>query len=62
VSTAWRRVEAARRALVEAVRARLGEVLGASESAVNSIVRSAYVDASVSSLLRITPADATAGA
>jgi RNA polymerase sigma-70 factor (ECF subfamily) len=61
-STAWRRVEAARRALVDTVRVRLGEVLGASESAVNSIVRSAYLDASVASLLRLTPANAAAGA
>ena len=62
VSTAWRRLDAARRALVDAVRVRLGEVLGASESAVNSIVRSACLDASISSLLRITPANAAAGA
>jgi RNA polymerase sigma-70 factor (ECF subfamily) len=62
VSTAWRRLDAARRALVDAVRVRLGEVLGASESAVNSIVRSAYLDASISSLLRLTPANAAAGA
>lgn len=62
VSTAWRRLDAARRALVDAVRVRLGEALGASESAVNSIVRSACLDASISSLLRITPANAAAGA
>ncbi len=62
LSTAWRRVEAARLALVDAVRARLGEALGASESTVNCIIRSAYVEASVTSLLRLTPASATAGA
>lgn len=61
VSTVWRRVEAARVALVAAVRAELGEALGVSESVVNSIVRSAYVDASVSSLLRITPVPAHDG-
>jgi RNA polymerase sigma-70 factor (ECF subfamily) len=60
VSTAWRRVEAARLALVEAVRRQLGEALGASDSAVNRIVRSAYIEASVSSLLRLTPAAAGA--
>jgi RNA polymerase sigma-70 factor, ECF subfamily len=61
VSTAWRRVEAARAALVEAVRARLGAALGLSESAANSVVRSAYVEASVTSLLRNTPARASSG-
>jgi RNA polymerase sigma-70 factor, ECF subfamily len=59
VSTAWRRVEAAREALVAGVRARLGAALGLSESAANSVVRSAYVEASVTSLLRGTPARQT---
>lgn len=59
-STAWRRVELARQALVAAARARLGEALDASESAVNRIVRSAYVEASVTSLLRLTPGSAPA--
>ncbi len=61
VSTAWRRVEAARVALVAAVRARLEVALGLSESAANSVVRSAYVEASVASLLRGTPARAVSG-
>jgi RNA polymerase sigma-70 factor (ECF subfamily) len=56
VSTAWRRVEAARGALVAGVRARLGAALGLSESAANSVVRSAYVEASITNLLRGTPA------
>ncbi|MCU0686291.1 MAG: sigma-70 family RNA polymerase sigma factor [Polyangiaceae bacterium] len=61
VSTAWRRVEAARSALVAAVRARLNTALGLSESAANSVVRSAYVEASIASLLRGTPARAASG-
>ncbi|HEU4534575.1 MAG TPA: sigma-70 family RNA polymerase sigma factor, partial [Polyangiaceae bacterium] len=61
VSTAWRRVEAAREALVAAVRARLSAALGLSESAANSVVRSAYVEASVTSLLRSTPPRAASG-
>lgn len=59
-STAWRRVEVARQALVAAARARLGEAPDASESAVNRIVRTGYVEASVTSVLRMTPGSATA--
>jgi RNA polymerase sigma-70 factor (ECF subfamily) len=54
-STAWRRLEVARKALVRAVRVQLAQTLGASDSAVTSIVRAAYSDASVASLLRVTP-------
>lgn len=60
-STAWRRLEAAREALVGAVRAELADALGASESAVASIVRAAYDHASVASVLRTTPAAIAGG-
>ena len=55
VSTAWRRLEAARTALVAAVRARLAASLGAGASTVNRIVRGACDEASVISALRATP-------
>lgn len=55
VSTAWRRLEVARDVLVRGVRARLAQTLQASESTVTRIVRAAYADASVTSVLRETP-------
>lgn len=55
VSTAWRRVEAARAALVAAVRAQLAAALGAGASTVNGLVRAACDEASVLSALRATP-------
>jgi len=61
VSTAWRRLEAARTALVAAVRARLATVLEAGSSTVNGIVRGACGEASVTSALRVTPRPALAG-
>ena len=54
VSTAWRRVEAARIALAAAVRAQLAAALGAGASTVNAIVRDACDEASVISSLRST--------
>jgi len=61
VSTAWRRLEAARTALVAAVRAQLAAALGAGASTVNGIVRGACHEASVGSALRATPRAALAG-
>jgi RNA polymerase sigma-70 factor, ECF subfamily len=60
VSTAWRRLEAARTALVAAVRAHLAVSLGAGASTINRIVRGACDDASVISALRATPQAALA--
>ncbi|HEY0991341.1 MAG TPA: sigma-70 family RNA polymerase sigma factor [Kofleriaceae bacterium] len=63
VSTAWRRLEAARTALVAAVRAQLAAALGAGASTVNGIVRGACDEASVvgvMSALRATPRPALA--
>jgi RNA polymerase sigma-70 factor, ECF subfamily len=61
VSTAWRRLEAARTALVAAVRSQLAAALGAGASTVNGIVRGACAEASVISALRATPRAALAG-
>jgi len=60
VSTAWRRLEAARIALVAEVRARLAAALGAGASTINGVVRGACDDASVISALRATPRSALA--
>jgi RNA polymerase sigma-70 factor, ECF subfamily len=61
VSTAWRRLEAARTALVAEVRGELAAALGAGASTVNGIVRGACDEASVISVLRATPRVALAG-